>query len=167
MITQEKLKKYLHYNPDSGVFTWVNKTSSKSRVKIGSIAGTLHHDGYIMIALNKKQYGAHRLAWLYTYGTYPNQQIDHINQVRDDNRLENLREVSAKTNTHNRGTSGRNTSGCMGVVWDKRASRWQARINVDGKRIFLGMFTEFSDAVNARKNAEVLYGFHENHGKEI
>jgi len=93
--------------------------------------------------------------------------VDHINHIRDDNRWENLRLVSASGNSRNRGMSSRNTSGVTGVTWSRSKSRWVAQIKVDKENKTLGVFTDFSEAVNARKNAEVLYGFHENHGKDV
>ena len=166
MITQKELKKELHYNKDSGVFTRVKDGIGKGNKK-GNIAGTVNDAGYIIISIFNKRYRAHRLAWLYVYGEMPSKHIDHINHIRDDNRICNLRDVSHKNNHKNRKLSIRNANGRIGVFWDNDRKRWLASIRVDGKPIFLGRFAEYSDAVNARKNAEILYGFHENHGKEL
>lgn len=159
-MTYEKLAKELDYDFKSGVFTW--KKDKTTRVKAGDIAGTLK-DGYLRIRLNNKAYYAHKLAWLYVYKVLPTQQIDHINHNRADNSIVNLRLVDAKDNSKNRTKNKNNTSGVMGVYWYKDRKRWVARIKIDDKLVNLGSYVNFSDAVNARKNAEVLYNYHENH----
>jgi len=161
-ITQKELKEVLHYDKDSGVFTW---KVSRGTAKKGSIAGSISAKGYMQIRYKKNQLLGHRIAWLYEYGYVP-KIIDHINQVRSDNRIDNLREVSKSGNSRNCTKSSINTSGVTGVHWDKSKSRWRACMRIDGKLLHFGYHAEFSDAVNARKNAEVLYGFSEIHGKE-
>lgn len=155
----------LSYNPDTGLFTHTkNKQGGKKK---GDIAGSYNKVlGYVVIKLKGKSYMAHRLAWLVTYGTFPKGQIDHINHNRSDNKISNLRDVSVVENQRNITKPSDNTSGVVGVRWNEKANRWHARIAVDGKEVYLGYHVEFSDAVNARKNAEVLYGFHENHGRD-
>jgi len=160
MITQKELKEILEYNPESGLFTWL---TGKTK---GKIAGSKNKKGYICIKAGSKISKAHRLAFLYTNGELPENEVDHINQIKDDNKWDNLREVSTGENAKNRSVCTNNKTGVMGVTWHNKNSRWVANITVDGKRIYLGSFVQFSDAVNARKNAEVLYGFHENHGKD-
>jgi len=162
MITQKRLKEVLNYEPSTGIFIW--KVQLSSRGIIGSEVTTKHLEGYTTIQIDGKQYLAHRLAWFYVHGYFPDF-IDHINHVRDDNRLVNLREVTRTENQQNLSIRCDNVSGVCGVSWDKARNRWTARIKVDDKYMYLGRFAEFSDAVNARKNAEVLYGFHDNHGK--
>ena len=163
MITQLELQEMLTYDKDTGVFTW-NAVEYRTRRIAGDSAGSKHKHGYLVIRLGKKVYPAHQVAWLYVYGTMP-KYIDHINHIRDDNRLENLRDVTSMQNNQNRTKSDINSSGVVGVYWRKDTSSWTARITVDGKQKALGSYEVFSEAVNARKNAEVLYGFHENHGK--
>jgi hypothetical protein len=136
MITQAELKELLNYNPDTGVFTW---NVSKPGRSFGSIAGTRHVNGYTHIQLNKKIYKAHRLAWLYVHGYFP-ECIDHINNDRDDNRIENLREATVTQNNHNSKLSKNNTSGIKGVSWHKKSMKWCATIGVYGKTIYLGLF---------------------------
>lgn len=161
MISQNELKEILHYNPDTGIFTELTNRKNK---KIGEPIGTVDKKGYIVGTINKKQYKMHRLAYLYMTGSFPDK-IDHKNHVVSDNRWENIRNASSFENMQNTKMSSRNTSGCVGVYWNRVNDRWEARINVNKKRIFLGSFIVYHEAVNARKNAEVLYGFHENHGK--
>jgi hypothetical protein len=97
-------------------------------------------------------------------GSIPDE-VDHINHNRTDNRWNNLRAVTSKSNSRNQSKSIKNKSGVTGVHWDNLRNRWIAQIHIDYKTVHLGTFVEFHEAVNARKNAEVLYGFHENHGK--
>ncbi len=166
-MTEEELYELFHeyfdYNEESGVMLWKKK---KGRAKKGDIVGSSKTNGYLNVMIKRKSYLVHRIAWLMTYESFPEEQIDHINHNRFDNRMANLREVGYKENSQNRTRRNNNTSGISGVRWDNRHLRWTANIGVDYKRIHLGSFVEFSDAVNARKNAEVLYGFHTNHGKD-
>ena len=163
MITQDYLKSILSYDEDSGLFAW--KIDKGNNAKSGSIAGSLHKpSGYYLIKINNRRYHSHILAWVYVYGSFPNGEIDHINHEQGDNRIENLRDVSRVDNCRNRSIPLNNTSGIMGVYFHKKSNRWRAIINIDGKQKTLGQFADFSEAVNARKNAEVLYGYHKNHG---
>lgn len=145
MITQEILKEKLNYNPDTGCFTWIK--SNSPRIAYGSVAGNKSYDGYIRINVNKKLYSAHRLVWLYVYGSFPQYQIDHINGVRFDNRLCNLRE---STHTQNQGNQRRphskNTSGFLGVYFDKQKNKYVATISINGKNKKLGYFQNPEDA---------------------
>jgi len=155
-ISYKELVSLVDYNPDTGLFVLKRN---------GKVLGKDNGRGYIRFQINKKRVMAHTMAWLYTYGKYPENMIDHINQNKQDNRICNLRDVTNQVNQRNALLRGCNLSGQTGVYWSKKANKWQAYIKVDGSNVHLGLFSEFSDAVNARKNAEVLYGFHENHGK--
>ena len=161
MITQEKLKRLFHYDSRTGIFTEKTKRKNKN---IGDILGTVDKRGYLVGVIDKKQYKLHRLAYLYMTGIMPDK-VDHENHIVSDNRWCNLRNASSFDNMQNTKMSVRNTSGCVGIYWNKTNLRWEGRIDVNKKRIFLGSFELYHEAVNARKNAEVLYGFHENHGK--
>lgn len=142
------------------------KHTKSGRVqKAGDEVGTLRSHGYTSIYINGKEYGLHRLAWLYVYGEMPNV-IDHQDGNRSNNAITNLRNTTTKGNGQNRKIGSNNKSGQVGVCWVKKSNRWWASIKVDQKTINLGYFVEFSEAVNARKNAEVLYGFHKNHGEK-
>lgn len=163
MINQESLKEILRYSQETGVFTWIKSRGPKAAS--GSMAGSTHYSGYRKVCISGRVYLAHRLAWLAFHGRWPTDQLDHINGIRDDNRIENLREVSNRDNGRNQATPKNNTSGAIGVHWHKLKRKWQASIRVDGKRVFLGRYEEFTDAVSARKSAEVEYGFHKNHGR--
>ena len=121
-------------------------------------AGTIAN-GYVQLCLDGRQYMAHRMAWLYVYGTFPNGEIDHINRNKGDNRIENLRDVTKSTNQCNKKRMSNNTSGVTGVCWDKGTSKWLATISYNCKRIKLGRFNNFNDAVDARKVAEKKYKY--------
>lgn len=139
MLTQEELKKYLHYNPDTGIFTWVNRCKYGG-VKAGDIAGYQDKFGYCRIKLNNKNYRSHRLAWLYMTGLFPVDMIDHINSIKNDNRFINLREASNQENHFNVPKRRDNTSGYKGVSWHKGSNRWQANATIDKKYKHLGRF---------------------------
>jgi len=163
MLTQAKLKELLKYDPDTGNFTWVS--SPANCIKVGDEAGSKDVYGYHKVAIQRKTYKAHRLAWLYMHGELPNQPMDHINGDRADNRIENLRVVTPKENQQNQKKFVSNTSGATGVHWHVRHKRWQARIFVNGKRVHLGAFDDVNLAIEARKAADKLYNFHTNHGR--
>ena len=164
MLTQERLKEVLHYNPLTGNFTW--KVRTGQRIKIGDIAGYTNSDGYIQISLDGKKYQAHRLAWLYVTGELPPKQIDHINHDKADNRIANLRCTNQAENCKNATKRKDNNSGVMGVSWYKDRQKWVVNIRVNGKRLHLGYTTDFDIAIAMRKAAERKYGFHKNHGSE-
>ena len=161
----DELKSYLEYNKDTGKFT--RKISTSNRIRAGDIAGYLDKTvGYIRISVKSKTYLAHHLVWLYHHGYLP-KEIDHINGIRNDNRIENLREVSRLENTRNKEMHGRNTSGVTGITYNKAGKSWRARINVNYKEIYLGCFKNKEDAILARRAAEMEFGFHPNHGRII
>jgi len=159
VLTQKRVKEIFDYDPDTGVFTWAD--SRNNHVKIGDVAGFYHPSGYRSLQISKVKYYAHRLAWLYVYGELP-EEIDHINQIKDDNRIENLRVVDRSANMQNAPIRKDNKSGCHGV--SHCLGKWRARIVVNKKEIYLGSYVTKSEAIAKRKIAEVIYGFHPNHG---
>ena len=154
-LTAEELRELLHYDQETGIFTW--KVSTSSRAKAGDVAGCLGGDGYLRITVLSRLHRAHRLAWLYMNGTWPKLDIDHINRNRSDNRIENLRDISRKQNSQNRSKSSTNTSGHPGAYWHKQRSKWVATIMHNQKNIHLGCFSTIEEAIAARKAAEKLY----------
>ena len=154
-LTAEKLRSVLDYEPATGIFTW--KVSTSRRVKVGDVAGCPDGGGYLRIKIQSRLYKAHRLAWLYTYGEWPEDQIDHINRNKTDNRIANLREVTNKQNGQNASKRSDNTSGHPGVGWHKQSAKWVAQIKHNQKLIHLGYFTTLEEAIAARKAAEKLY----------
>ena len=151
MITQERLKELLHYDPETGIFTWQAKANRHGNRSEGIQAGCMHHKGYIDIGLDGRYYRAHRLAWLYVYGVWPSDQLDHDNRIKSDNRIENLRPATNKQNCENRGTRKDNTSGITGVYWYKPSSKWVAMIGHENRLIHIGYFKTIEDARIARE----------------
>jgi hypothetical protein len=129
MITQKELLENLLYDKDTGVFT--RKISLNTRVKVGDVAGGKDTKGYVCIRVVGKTYKAHRLAWLYVYGNIPIAEIDHINGIKDDNRIANLRDVTKSVNQQNR----RFVKG-----YSKDGNRWKAQIRFGGKWKHLGCY---------------------------
>lgn len=120
---------------------------------------------YIRVKYQGSTYQAHRIIWEMFNGPIPDGfKIDHINGVKDDNRLDNLRLVTDSLNNRNKGRDTRNKSGYNGVIWNKQVSKWQAHIRVDGKSKHLGLFVNIADAVKARALAEAGLGFTSRHG---
>lgn len=158
-LTQEYLKSLLHYDPDTGCFTWTNGR------RAGSVVGTVTSDGYTVFTVGNKLRLAHRVAWLYVHGAMPPEQIDHINHERSDNRIANLRCATPQDNTKNRTKSKNNTSGITGVYWDNGHGKWRASIAHNGKCAYLGLHADVNAAIMIRYLAERAYGYHENHGR--
>lgn len=151
-ITQAEIKKLLNYDPETGVFTWRVRRPS---INVGDIAGCINKEtGYALICTNRKRYMAHRLAWLYVHGYLPEHELDHINRIRTDNRILNLREVSRMCNIRNTGNFCNNKSGVKGVYWNERCGKWQVQITVNLNRKHLGYYNDFDDAVCARLAGE-------------
>ncbi len=154
-LTAEYLRSVLDYDPETGIFTW--KVGSANQVKAGDVAGCPDGGGYLRIKLQRRHYQAHRLAWLHTSGVWPKDQLDHINRIRTDNRVSNLREATNKQNQQNAGKRSDNKSGHPGVSWYKQNYKWVAKIAHNRKQIHLGYFATLEEALSARKAAEKLY----------
>jgi len=161
MITQKQLKKHIHYNPQNGIFIWINPTSN--RIKAGSKVGNFCADGYIETKFLGNRTRLHRLAFLYMNGEIPSH-VDHINHIRDDNRWCNLRPATLKDNARNISIGSLNRSGTLGVYFSKECKKWTAQIKYDGKTRYIGQFKNKKDAIKARKLEEKKQGFHPNHG---
>lgn len=145
MITQEKLKELLSYDKDTGIFTWA---ISGRKIYIGKIAGSKNNLGYVLIEIDGKKHRAHRLAWLYMTGSFPKDQIDHINGIKHDNKFVNLRESTQAKNVQNiRKPTKNNTTGYLGVCFNKRNNNFVASIRFNGKQKTIGYY----------KNAELAY----------
>jgi len=158
MIEHSYLKKILDYNPETGIFIWkINK--GNNQVKTGQIAGFKHHKGYWCIGIDGKPYQAHILAWFYIYGEWPNKQIDHKHNIKDDNRINELRLATQSQNSANRSKTKNNKSGYKGVRWHKQHKKWYAEIMKDYKRYFIGLFNDPIEAAKAYdKKALELFG---------
>lgn len=150
MINPSDLRNRLAYNPSSGAFF--------HRAKNGTLrpAGTVNSCGYIRIVLDQKSYLAHRLAWAYVRGEFPLNDIDHINGVRQDNRIENLRDVPRFINSNNRKAGNtNNSSGYLGVTAYR--NKWVAQFRGRGGRGYLGLFDTAEAAALAYANAKQEY----------
>ena len=154
LITQERLKSLLTYDPDTGEFCW--KAAKGTRARPNELAGAMGGGGYWLIQIDGKKHKAHRLAWVYTYGEQPDE-IDHINRVKHDNRVTNLRSVTHHENSQNQTKPRNNTSGFIGVDFHKRSGKWRARIRIDGKLRDLGYFGTAEQAADCRRAAEKIY----------
>ena len=153
MLTQERLKELLHYNPETGIFTWLVYRSRYARV--GSVAGTIWL-GRIVIMIDRKHYKAHRLAWLYVHGKFPTNQIDHINEEPSDNRITNLREATNAQNQENaKKPQANNKLGLRGV--SQFRGRYQAAIRHKRIQYHLGFYKtpEEAKAVYDKKKREL------------
>ncbi len=149
-ITYQQLKETLFYNKETGIFTWKIKRKGIKK----SIAGYKDSQGYIIITIKKKRYKASRLAWLYVYGYFPENPIDHINQIRSDNRIKNLRVVSFQCNMRNRKVGKNNKTGISGICCETKGKGWRVFIYVNKKCKNLGTYEDFDEAVCARLEAE-------------
>ena len=155
-MNQNKLKQFLHYDKDTGNFTWL-KLLHANNVCEGDTAGTTNKRGYVLIQIGGTQHKAHRLAWLYMTGDWPELDIDHKNRVKSDNRWDNLREATTLENSKNQSKAINNTSGKTGV--SRLGKKWKVRISNKGKRIELGVYTSKQEAIKIREQAEILYGY--------
>lgn len=156
MLTQQRLKNLLRYNPIPGIFTRL--TDNSRGMKIGDIAGSKHSDGYIYIFVGGRNYAAHRLAWLYVHGEFPAGDLDHIHGKEAGNGIKNLREATKKINMQNERRARRNNkSGFLGVHWRKDRRRWVATIRVEKKHIRLGSFATPEEAHAAYINGKRKY----------
>ena len=152
ILTQERLRSLLDYDPMSGDFRWrVNRTAG---VKVGDLAGSQDNEGYRLLSVDGRLYKAHRVAWLYMTGIWPPHVIDHIDQNPSNNAFSNLRLASTAQNGMNRRMDKRNRTGVTGVTWCTSSQKWRADIGENGKLIRLGRFDTLLDAVAARKLAE-------------
>ena len=155
ILTQSHLKELIHYCQDAGTFT---RIKSPYKAKIGVIKTIANSSaGYFQIMLNGKPYKAHRLAWLYIHGNFPENDTDHINGIRTDNRLVNIREATHAENMQNVGLTCANTSGYKGVSYHKSRGKWYVRISIDGKQKNLGYFNTPESASQAYEESAKIH----------
>lgn len=159
-LTQDHLKLLLHYDAGTGIFTWL--TSGKGRRK-NLLCGKYDNKGYRIIVIQRKDYKAHRLAFLYMTGAFPEKQVDHIDGDRGNNAWSNLRAVTQSENLRNTIIFKRNTSGAPNVHWNKAAGKW--RVIVCQK--YAGSFSDKMEAVSVAQRLRKENGYHENHGRRV
>lgn len=135
-IDAKRLRSVLEYDAASGAFIWISDRGNGRR---GKLAGSINVDGYLCIKVDKKLYGAHRLAWLYVYGEFPTHEIDHIDGNRLNNAIINLRDVTHQQNMHNQCNAQKhNGTNIFGV--SRNGKSFAARIRINGKQLWLGTF---------------------------
>jgi hypothetical protein len=144
-ITQAELKEVLDYNPETGVFIWKKHLKQSNKYE-GDLAGSLLGGGYIAIQIRGFRYYAHRLAWLYMYGSFPSKEIDHINREKADNRIANLREVTRSENMRNVGVRKDNTSGIPNIGYRKEKQTYRVYVTESAKFKSLGHFKTIAEA---------------------
>jgi hypothetical protein len=179
MLTQKRLQELFNYQADRGALVWKHRPPKDfdalsnwktwNKRFAGMVAGTCVNGSYVSITLGGRTYRAHRLVFLHVHGYLP-KEVDHINGIRSDNRINNLRAADKTINGKNQKLKSTNTSGVVGVHMNKEAKKWQSSIRVGGrkgKKLYLGIFSNFDEACAARAAAEAKYGFHPNHGRSV
>ena len=157
-LTQDALRQLFNYDPLTGIFRWKlrdhddfasDRARSANRGIAGKQAGSIAVNGYVQIGIGRKKYFGHRLAWLWMTGKWPEQDVDHLNGRRDDNRWSNLRSATRGQNHQNR--VGHEMTG---VTWHSRTKRWRAVIGVNGRQHELGMYSTPEEAASAYSSAK-------------
>ena len=176
------LRQLMRYDPETGKLFWkersvdlFNATERRSADHACAQWNSRFADkeaftsgdgkGYRSGTIFGKIYSAHRIIWALSKGEWPDGPMDHINGIRDDNKILNLRVVTSRENSMNRGLRSDNSSGSTGVYFSRNSKKWIASIFAENRSIYLGRFAEKADAILARKQAEAKYGFHPNHGR--
>lgn len=178
-LTQEIVRELIDYNPDTGFCVWKERDvkwfkggiydqcrrmkSWNSRYANKPIS-YIHKSGYIRVDILSKVYQLHRIIWLHYHGELPNI-IDHINGDRSDNRIDNLRNISYNENAKNSKIRKDNVSGIVGVSFNKRLNKWVSTINVNKVQKHLAVHETKEEAIVSRKEAELKYNYHKNHGR--
>lgn len=145
-VTADELRKIVSYDPDTGVFVWL---VDRLRSKAGSVAGSVwtkpNGRKYLIIVIGKRNYYAHRLAWLYVHGEWPTDQVDHIDGNGLNNAISNLRAATAAENCRNRGANSNNKTGLKGVHLS-RPGKWRASLRIGNRLKHLGYFSDPAEA---------------------
>ena len=129
---------YLQYNPETGDIIWIQIKAKAYRIKVGQIAGSIDSHGYLQIQFQGKKYKAHRVAWYLHYGVWPTNEIDHINGIKNDNRINNLRDVIRSKNQFNQKRHREKT--VKYYYYDKRGQKWKVQTQINSKQKQLGLF---------------------------
>lgn len=163
----------MHYDDiftyKDGLIYWKIQIKDQSKCKypcsVGDVAGNVNNRGYVVVNMFGGQFMVHRIVWEIHNGPIPDgMEIDHINHDTTDNRIENLRIVDRSGNMRNKTIDKRNSSGVTGVYYHRKNKKWYAQIMHNKKRLHLGFFVSFDEAAKARKDAELNFGYHKNHG---
>jgi hypothetical protein len=166
MITHEYIREFFSYNKETGDFRRIKRKTWKGNIMMcdREIKSKTAY-GYLQVNVEGKPRLVHRLIWLWMTGDWPENDIDHVNGVRTDNRWSNLREATRGENLRNIGIKSNNTSGHLGISKRSDTGAWHAYIDYEGVRTHLGNFATIEEAIEVRKQAEEELGFHCNHGK--
>lgn len=159
-VSLERLREVLDYDPETGRFVW--RISLNARGPAGSVAGTSLPDGYLRIQIDRVPMKAHRLAWLWVHGEMPLCEVDHINRIKSDNRITNLRLATSKQNKENQSLRVTNTSGHKGVHWDKSREKWMAFVVHHRKFKNLGRYDDLNQAIEVAEDARRQLFTHHN-----
>ena len=163
---QYNLKFLTDYNPETGVFKRIRRTSWKGNiVSCNFTTKAVTHYGYFQMNIFGRPYLIHRLIYLFMTGEFPEHDVDHINGDRTDNRWCNLRQVTRLENLHNIGLRNSNSTGYVGVSLRKDTGKYHAYIDDHNIRIHLGNFEYIDDAIKVRQQAELKFEYHPNHGE--
>lgn len=163
-MNSEIANSIFRYDEFTGRLFW--KVRPCKNIAAGSEIKTMLANGYLAVRHQGKRYLVHRVVWLMKNGRWPDGQIDHLNHNRKDNRIENLRDVSASENQRNKSLHKNNSSGETGVSFHKRSSKWRVTYQgMNGKHVHVGLFGSFDEAVTAKAKAISEGGFHRNHGR--
>jgi hypothetical protein len=155
-LTQDRLRDALRYDSESGEFIW-NIPSRYKPELIGAKAGSVSRYGYIEIRIGRRLYKAHRLAWLYVHGRWPDDALDHIDGNRQNNRIANLREASYAENSQNHSLRRNNSSGHQGVCFDALRGKWVAQLNVGKRNVLRKRYAAKDEAISAYLDAKRMF----------
>lgn len=165
-LTQELVAKVLRYDATTGNLTWLTNLHSKRAIPNSRAGSLVSTTGYRNITLFGRTYLEHHLIWFICKGVWPKAQLDHINQIRDDNRITNLREVTVSENARNRSRRKNTTTGEHGIWYNRRTRKYVAEITLNGKKVYQKSFDDPDEASAERKLKSLELGFHENHGSQ-
>ena len=165
-LTQDLIAKVLKYDALSGTLIWISNLHSKRAIPNSRAGSLVKSTGYRNISLFGRTYLEHQLIWFICNGVWPSGQIDHINQIRDDNRIVNLRDVSKADNARNRSRNPNSKLGEHGIWFNQRTNKYVAEITLNGKKVYQKSFDDIDEAIEARKAKSLELGFHENHGSK-
>lgn len=157
-LTATRLRELFNYDPKTGIFTRRIDAGRWGQIKAGTVAGGIDSEGYIAIRIDGCLHRCHRLAWLYMNGEWPRQMIDHRDGIRSNNIFDNLRDASRQTNQENmHGPMSSSTTGFLGVHFHKAAKKYEAFINVNGKKKYIGLFESAQSASEAYLKAKRIF----------